>query len=321
MEERAGVVERDRPRMDPPNVFWFFGAFAIEVAVYGLIESIPTSQDGVWRLVTAVGFFVAFALIAAVLLRRRWSVPGGLAAALAVGAFPAVAVGFLQLVDVWPGESLTRPFTDFSGYPFGVALVTACVGVLAFAVTRFPFILGISIAFIVVASQFLAPAFDDPPTGDHRSAIALVLGSALVIVGIFLDVSGRRRDAFWFHALGWLSVAGGLVWFTIGPPSDADRGWVPILIVAAALLILAAPIRRATWAVYGVLGFYAAVEHYLDKGLDQDRWPFALLLLALGFLIVALGMVAHRYGSTWARRFVRRPSGTSPARATRRRPR
>lgn len=307
------MAERNRPRMDPPNVFWFFGAFAIEVAVYGLIESIPTSQDGVWRLVTAVGFLVAFALVAAVLLRRRWWVPGGLAAALAVGAFPAVAVGFLQLVDVWPGESLTRPFTDFSGYPFGVALATAFVGVLAFAVTRFSFILGISISFIVVASQFLAPAFDDPPTADHRSAIALVLGSALVIVGISLDVFGRRRDAFWFHVFGWLSVAGGLIWFTIGPPSDADRGWVPMLIVATALLIVAGPIRRATWAVYGVLGFYAAVEHYLNKGLDQDRWPFALLLLALGLLIFAFGMLTHGYGNSWARRFVRRPPPTPSA--------
>ena len=54
MEERPGVVptptaaERDRPRMDPPNVFWFVGAYAIEVGVYALIEAIPRSQDGLW---------------------------------------------------------------------------------------------------------------------------------------------------------------------------------------------------------------------------------------------------------------------------------
>lgn len=313
MEERPGVVptptaaERDRPRMDSPNVFWFFGALVIEAGVYALIEAIPTSQDGLWRLVTAVGLFVGFVLLAAALLRRWWSVPGGLAAALAVGTFPAVAVGFLQLIDVWPHDSFLGPFADFSGYWFGVALATAGVGLLAFALTRFPFILGVSIAIVIVAAQLFVPCFVEAPSGDNRSTMALVVGSLLVIAGIFLDAFGRRREAFWFHVLGWLTAAGGLIWFTVDASGDTDRGWVPMLIVGLALLVSATPIRRATWAVYGVLGFYAAVVHYLTTGLDENRWPFALLVLVLGLSIFAFGMVTHRYGKAWARRFVRRP--------------
>lgn len=293
--------------MDPPNVFWFFGAFVIEVGVYALIEAIPTSQDGVWRLVTAVGLFVGFVLLAAALVRRSWSVPGGLAAALAVGTLPAVAVGFLQLIDVWPHESFLGPFTDFSGYWFGVALATAAVGLLAFALTRFPFIIGVSIAIVIVAAQLFVPCFVEAPSGDDRSTMALVVGSLLVIAGIFLDAFGRRREAFWFHVLGWLTAAGGLILFTVDASGDTDRGWVPMLIVGLALLVSAAPVRRATWAVYGVLGFYAAVVHYLTTGLDESRWPFALLLLVLGLSIFAFGMVTHRYGKALARRFVRRP--------------
>lgn len=293
--------------MDPPNVFWFFGAFVIEAGVYALIEAIPTSQDGLWRLVTAVGLFVGFVLLAAALVRRSWSVPGGLAAALAVGTLPAVAVGFLQLIDVWPHESFLGPFTDFSGYWFGVALATAAVGLLAFALTRFPFIIGVSIAIVIVAAQLFVPCFVEAPSGDDRSTMALVVGSLLVIAGIFLDAFGRRREAFWFHVLGWLTAAGGLILFTVDASGDTDRGWVPMLIVGLALLVSAAPVRRATWAVYGVLGFYAAVVHYLTTGLDESRWPFALLLLVLGLSIFAFGMVTHRYGKALARRFVRRP--------------
>jgi hypothetical protein len=313
VEERPGVVptptaaERDRPRMDSPNVFWFFGALVTEAGVYALIEAIPTSQDGLWRLVTAVGLFVGFVLLAAALLRRWWSVPGGLAAALAVGTFPAVAVGFLQLIDVWPHDSFLGPFADFSGYWFGVALATAGVGLLAFALTRFPFILGVSIAIVIVAAQLFVPCFVEAPSGDNRSTMALVVGSLLVIAGIFLDAFGRRREAFWFHVLGWLTAAGGLIWFTVDASGDTDRGWVPMLIVGLALLVSATPIRRATWAVYGVLGFYAAVVHYLTTRLDENRWPFALLVLVLGLSIFAFGMVTHRYGKAWARRFVRRP--------------
>jgi hypothetical protein len=309
--EQPTRAERDWPRMDPPNVLWFFGAFAIELGVYGLVETIPDSQDGLWRLLTAVGFLVVFALTGAVLLRRAWWVPGGLGAALAVGTFPAVAVGFLQLIDVWPDDPFFRPFSDFNGYWLGVALATVGVGAIGFALTRFPFILGVSIGFFVVASELFVPCYVEGPRGDDRATMALVVGALLVIVGASLDLLGRRRDAFWFHVLGWLTAAGGLIWFTADPDGDPNRGWVPMLIVAVGLLIVAGPIRRATWAVYGVLGVYASIAHFLIKWLNEDRWPFALLLLSLGLAIFVAGMLTHHYGNAWAgRRFVRRPPPT-----------
>jgi hypothetical protein len=316
VEDRAGVVlpptpaERDWPRMDPPNVLWFFGAFATGFGVYAVIETIPNSQNGVWRLVAAVGFFVGFALLAAGLLGRWWWVPGGLAAALAVATFPAVAVGFLQLIDVWPNDPFFSPLDDFSGYWVGVALATAAVGLVAFALTGFPFILGVSIGVVIVASQLFVPCFVEGPSGDDRTTMALVVAAVLVVAGVFLDAFGRRREAFWFHVLGLLTAAGGLVWFTADPGGEPDRGWVPMLIVSLLILISAGPIRRATWAVYGVLGLYAGVLHYLVKNLDEDRWPFALMLLALGLVIFVLGMLTHQYGKAWAGRFVRRPPPT-----------
>ncbi|MFL5983022.1 MAG: hypothetical protein ACJ74R_15055 [Gaiellaceae bacterium] len=290
--------------MDPPNVLWFFGAFAIEAAVYGLIQSIPGNQDGLWRLVAAVGFFVAFALIATALLRRLWWVPGGLAAALAVATFPAVAVGFLQLVDVWPEGGFFDPFSEFSGYGFGVAIATVVVGLIAFALTAFPFLLAVTIGALLAASQLLVPGFTDGVRGDDRAAMALVLAALLVVAGVFLDVFARRRDAFWFHVLGWLSAAAALAWFAF---ESHEWAWAAMLVVGLALLVIAGPIRRATWASYGVLGAYASVVHYLSDGLNEDRWPFALLLLALGLAIFVTGMMQHRYGKAWAQRFVRRP--------------
>jgi len=106
--ENGVAAERHQPRMDPPNVFWFFGAFALELGVYGLIETLPRSQSGLWLLVTAVAFFVGFAVASALLVRRDWWVPGGLAAALAVGVFPASVTTTRWPVDP-AGQVLTRP--------------------------------------------------------------------------------------------------------------------------------------------------------------------------------------------------------------------
>ena len=314
MEEWAGglppkAAERDRPRMDPPNVTWFFGAFAISFGAYALLDTIPDDQNSLWILVAAVAFFVAFALAAAYLLRHSWWVPGGLAAALAVSVFPAVAVGFLQLIDVWPEDPFFEPFDQFNGWLLGVALATALVGLIAFALTAFPFLLATVVAAILIGSQIVVPGFEEAPSADDRATMALVIGAVLAIAGVFLDAFGRRRDAFWFYVLGFFSIAAGLVNFTLGD-GDHDRGWVPMLVIGLAMLVAAGPIRRATWAVYGVLGYYAGLLHYLIGGLNEDRWPFAVLLLAVGLSIFATGMLMHRYGDPWAARFVRRPPPT-----------
>ena len=293
--------------MDPPNVLWFFGAFAISLGVSALVSTIPDSQNGLWVLLVALAFLIAFGIASVALLRAGWWVPGGLAAALAVATFPGVCVGFLQLIDVWPDDPFFDPLQDFSGYPFGIAVVTAIFGLALFLLTRFSFIFFIVVGALLVASQFLVPAFESPPSGEDRATTALVAGALIVIVGVFVDAFGRRRDAFWFHVLGWLSVAAGLVFFASEPGGDPERGLVPMLIVGLLMLIAAGPMRRATWAVYGVFGFYAAIVYYLQKGLNEDRWPFALIRLGVGLAIFLQGRLVHRYGRVWADRFVRRP--------------
>jgi hypothetical protein len=298
--------------MDPPNVLWFFGAFAIAIGVSALVSTIPDSQNGLWIFLVALGFLIGFGIASLVLLRAGWWVPGGLAAALSVATFPGVCIGFLQLIDVWPDDPFFDPFQDFSSYPFGVAVATAIFGIAVFMLARFPFIFFVVVSALLVASQFLVPAFDSPPSGDDRATTALVAGALIVIVGVSLDALGRRHDAFWWHALGWLSVAAGLVFLATDPGGDPERGWVPILIVGLLMMIAAGPMRRATWAVYGVFGFYAAIVYYLQKSLNEDRWPFALLLLAVGLAIFVQGMLVRRYGRVWAERFVRRPPPSVP---------
>ena len=293
--------------MDPPNVLWFFGAFSLEFSAYALIEALPESQSGLWILVAAVAFFVGFALASAVLVREGWWVPGGLAAALAVGVFPAVAVSFLTLIDVWPSDPFFEPLDEFSGWTLGVGLATALVGLVAWWLTRFSFVLAVAIGAILVSTQLLTPCFDESPSADVRAATALVSGAILFVVGVFVDVFGRRREAFWFEVLGLFSVAAGLVYLTVDPGGDPDRGWIPMLIGGAVLLIAAGPIRRASWAVYGVLGVYAAIVHYLSKGLNETGWVLPALLIVLALAFIALGMAEHRYGRAWAQRFVRRP--------------
>jgi hypothetical protein len=88
---------------------------------------------------------------------------------------------------------------------------------------------------------------------------------------------------------------------------DPERGWIPMLIIGVFLVVAAAPARRASWAVYGVLGLYASALHYLSQELGARQWSFALAAIGVALAIFALGTAQHLYGQALAQRFVRRP--------------
>jgi hypothetical protein len=195
-----------------------------------------------------------------------------------------------------------------------VATIPSIAGLIAYGLTRFSFLFFTVVTAILVTAQFLAVAGDSSTSGDHRATAALVAGGLVVIAGVFLDAFGRRRDAFWFHALGLFSAAAGLVFFVVEPGGDPARGWIPMLVAGTLLVIVSGLIGRATWAVYGVVGYYAPLLHYMITGLNERRWTFAVALFGVGLSIFVFGMLLHRYGKTWAERFVRRPPpGVIPA--------
>ena len=289
--------------MDPPNVLWFAGTYAVAGGSYALLGALPESHSSTWIFVAALALLLVYSAASHRLLREGWWVPGGLAAALAVAIVPAVGIGLLRLIDVWSSDV---PITDFNGGALAVAIVTAIAGLIAYWLTRFSFLYFTVVTAILVAGQFLAVA-GGSPSGEDRATAALATGGLIVIAGVFLDAFGRRRDAFWFHALGWFSVAAGLVFLIVEPGGDPERGWIPMLIVGTLMVIAAGPIRRATWAVYGVLGYYAPLLHYMETGLNHNGWVFAVALLAVGLSIFVFGMLTQRFGGSWRQRFVRRP--------------
>src|SRR5207248_6949955 len=133
------------------------------------------------------------------------------------------------------------------------------------------------------------PGVDNHPSADDHFITTIVLGAVLVLIGLALDALGRRRDAFWFHVGGFTNVAVGLAYYAGNPTGNAERGWVPMIIAGAIVLVCSAPLWRGTWAAYGLLGFYAPILHWLTNGVSADSTGYALLLLAIGVSIFLLG--------------------------------
>jgi len=294
-------TEERLPRFDTPNVLWFFGAIATASTSNAVVAAVHSSGRGVWIFLVALLFMAVYAAAAVELRASRWWVPGGLFAFVVVTLVPAVGVGFERLIGVWPSgvsSASFDPFQDFHGSVFALGLVTMVVGLVVYALVRFEFVLAaVALAYVLTVEWFL-PAVDNHPTGGDHATAFLVAGAVLVLVGLLLDSRAKRRAAFWFHVLGLGAVAAGLVYF-VGSQHDAGA-WVAMLVAGAIVLLLAAPLRRATWAVYGVAGGYAPLVHYIAEGGGRVQIPLILVFVSLAVLF--LGIVMHRYGAAWGAR-------------------
>jgi hypothetical protein len=228
---------------------------------------------------------------------------------------PAIGYGVASLIGTFPKSDTANPFTHASWSVILIGLVTILDALVSFFVTRFSFLFFELVLATLITAQFFLPVIGSDPTGDARVAAAILVGGLLTVVGLLLDIRGRRRDAFWFHTGGLFSVAIALVYWSSGAAGKPERGWISMFVAAAFVLALAAVVRRATWAMYGVFGFYAPLVHWLTSNLSADSIGYALVLLAIGVGIFVLGGVVHRYGRVAERRgFFAAPAETGARR-------
>jgi hypothetical protein len=286
-------AERVIPAFKPPDILWYFGAFATAFATFEVISKIPDGQRDVWQLLISLAFFAAYA-IASFALLRAWWIPGGLAATLAVAMVPAVGHAFAVLIGTYPKDVFFDPTRNFSWTLFLIGVASIVAGLVAFALTRFAFLFFTVVLAISITVQFLIPGIHHHPSADDHFVAALVLGGALVIIGLLLDVGGRRRDAFWFHVGGFTNVAFALGYYAANSGGNTDRGWIPMFIAGAIVLLCSAPLWRGTWAAYGLLGFYAPILHWLTNIFTADTTGRAWLLLAVSVSIFLLGFGLSR---------------------------
>jgi hypothetical protein len=291
--ETAGIPSpvRERPAFDTPNILWFFGAFTAAAASDAVIAQVHHSARGVWILLVSLAFLAAFALLSAALLRSGWWVPGGVLAAMAVTFVAPAGGAFERLIGVWHVGPSLDPFQEYEGPLFALALTVALAGLIAFALVHFHFILAIVALTTFVAAQLLLPVVASRPgPGTHANAF-IVLGGAMIVVGLALDAAGARRAAFWWHLVGLTALATGLGYYAF---RHASWGWVLIFVAGSGFLLFATVLIRGTWAVFGVAGFYAPIAHYLDVWLGRLGTTFALAAVGIG--LVALGVATRRFG-------------------------
>jgi hypothetical protein len=285
---------RERPAFDTPNILWFFGAFTAAGASAAVISQVHPTARATWILLASLAFLAAFAVLAAALLRNGWWIPGGVLAAMAVIFVGPAAGAFERLIGVWRTGGSLNPIQEFEGPAFALLVAVAVAGLVAFAIVRFPFILVTVVLATFFAAQLLLPVFVKQPSAKEHATAFIVVGAALILVGLAFDLMKDRPSAFWWHLVGLTALSIGFGYHAF---QHSTWGWVLILVVGCFILLGATFLVRGTWAVFGVAGFYAPIAHYLNDWFGNLGTAFALA--ALGILLVAMGLAARRFGGTW----------------------
>ena len=201
------------------------------------------------------------------------------------------------------------PFGEFEGRQFVLVVLLVAAGLAVYVLTRFPFVFAFVAIGALVSAEFLVPAVVSKPSAfDHATAL-VAFGLAFLTGGILLDLRAHRRQAFWFHVVGLVALAAGLTYHAV---THSSWGWELILVAGVIVLISAAPLRRATWTLFGIVGVYAPLAHYAVQWFGNLGRTAALAAIGFGFVILGIQVRAAE-GSRAGLRFEKPPPASTPS--------
>jgi hypothetical protein len=243
-----------------------------------------------------------------VLRRAGKLVAGGVIASTAVSFVPLAAVGFERLIGVWPSGGAAVDLSGpggapdpsaviverFDGHGFAVAAATIVAGLVVYALVRYAFVFAWVVVASIFAIQLVLPAVDSHPSGGDRADALFATGLLFVGIGLYADLVHARRIAFWWHLAGLATITGGFVFDTIAHHSP---GWIAVLIAGLVVLAAAAPLRRSTWALFGLLGTWSPMAYYTEKWFGALGTAFALFVV--GVALVVAGIAVQQAGDRW----------------------
>jgi hypothetical protein len=301
----AAAGRADLPRVDAPNVLWYFGAVVAIGATSWLLGTRWDRFGDPLLLFVALTYLLGYSALALGLLRQRWLVPAGLFAAMAASTVPLAVFALEHWAGWWPRGYPSHYIAfheSISASWIAMEIATLIVAVALAAAVRHPFPLGVAAFAGWYLSMDLAPTFFGEPTANQYAWTSIGVGLVMVLIGTALDIRRLRRYAFWWHVFGLLAIAGSLCWFAIDE-FDHARWWI-ITLLSALTLLLAIPFRRTTYAVFGAWGLLSSSCYWSFEAWHRSwAFPFVVSLVGVGF--IALGMLFLARGDTWRTSLVR----------------
>lgn len=296
----------EAPRFNFVNMLWYAGA----LIVLGAMGLFTTEAFGRWGeqalLATSLIYGVLFAAAGAYLWKARdLRTPGGLLITCAVGMAP-LFIFALQAMSGNDPTSAHSGYNDFyvwiksSWLPMETGTIVAALAALAFF--PFPFLVMVISFALWFMSMDLTPWIMDVEyfTWDQRAKVSMFFGLIMLAVAWLVDLKRWKGGdfAFWLHLFGLMAFWGGLT----EQHSGDEFGKAVYCLINVGLVFLSLFLMRRAYAVFGAVGVMFYLGHLAhDVFKDSILFPFALS--GLGVLLIAFGLLFHRYGGAVSKAF------------------
>ena len=246
-----------------------------------------------WTLLPLVVLF----LVAHAFRGRGDWIPAG----LFIVADMVVWIVFLAaLLEWWGWLPDDEGGSAFAGWHWGLWLMTVIAIATAFvdlAVFRFPLL----VVFPTVLTWFLVVDVLSGG-GDWAAVLTLIIGLVYLAIGSGLDGGSSRPYGFWVHFVAGVLIGGALLqWWN---SSDAD--WALVAVTGVVFVGIARATGRSSWAVLGIIGFFAASVFFVADWSGLSFVPFfggepgtirgwvpGLVYGIVGLFFVALGLLVR----------------------------
>ncbi|MBM1171156.1 hypothetical protein [Microvirga arabica] len=300
--QKAVQPSHEQVRFDLARLLWYAGALIIMGAM-SLFTTLAFNMLGGGALaIIGIIYAALFTLGGHVLWHgRNLKTPAGLLVTVAVAMAPLVVFGIQDAMGWWDEAGAPGRYQGFhvwiksSWLP--MEIVTILVGLLALRFYPFSFIVFVIAYALWFMSMDLTPWLfqNDDLNWGARKNVSMAFGLVVMLTAWVVDVK-RSKDhdfAFWLHLSGLMAFWGGLTFSS----SDSEVAKAIYCLINVGLILLSVFLMRRAYALFGAIGVCLYLGHLASKVFaDSLLFPFALSFI--GILVIAAGLLLHRYHET-----------------------
>jgi hypothetical protein len=301
------------PSFTGTHVLYYLGGM-LAIGAASLFATLAVEAAGMGALFVLSLLYAALAIGIAIKLERNgFGIPAGIFATLAIALVPLAVFALQHVLGFWEDGLHAQHYRDYHRYIdwrwLVMELATLAAGAVLLWRFRTPFLMMPIAVTLWYMGMDIVPALVLQAGGEEgwfggaawelRKKISLAFGMLMLLVAFFIDLRTRRgKDyAYWLYLFGLLTFWGALSMMGSGKLA----GKLMYLAINFGLVFIGAVLGRRVFAVFGGIGI-AIVLGDLSWNLFKDSFAFVLVLTALGFALIGMGLWWSRHEATIASR-------------------
>jgi len=277
-------------KLDMTHVLYYLGGF-IAIGAMTLLMTLGWESWGGWGICLISLVYIMIALKLTTMFQSKgFSVPAGICATFVVVMTPLVIYGLQLGLGLWPDGIVYREYHRYiQWYWVYMELGTLAVGVVMVWKYPYPFLMmPIAVTLWYMSMDFVAMMLGSQVSFELRLLVSMYFGVLIVLLAFWVDIRSRNHAdyAFWLYLFGIITFWGGMsLQYSDSELSKFVYFCVNILMIGVGVLLL-----RRVFVVFGALGCSIYLG-YLAFNVFAKSWFFPIILTAIGFMIVYLGVV------------------------------